>query len=86
MGTRQRQEVERNYAAFGKMLPELMRSDANRFALMRDGKVLACFDTSRDALEAARRLLPGEPFSIQEVTDRAVDLGCFSHARVFGPV
>ena len=66
------------------MLPELLKSDARRFALMREGKVVTCFDTSRDAIEAGRQLFQDRPFSIQEITDRSIDLGYFSRVRVLG--
>ncbi len=75
----QQQEVDRNYKAFKTMLPELIKSDAGRTALMRDGKVVACFDTGRDAIQAGRTMFEDQPFSIQEITNRAVDLGYFSH-------
>lgn len=74
----QQQEVDRNYKAFKTMLPELIESDAGRTALMRDGKVVACFDTGRDAIQAGRAMFEDRRFSIQEITHRAVDLGYFS--------
>ena len=76
----QQEEVDRNYEAFKKALPELLKSDAGRTALIRGGKVVACFDTARDAIEAGRKLFEDQRFSIQEVTERLVDLGYFSHA------
>lgn len=79
------QEVDGNYEAFKAFLPELLKTDANRFALMHNRQVIACFDTSRDAIEAGQKMVDG-PFSIQEVTDRSVDLGYFSHAGVFRTV
>ena len=82
----QQQEVDQNYEIFKAKLPDLMKSDANRFALMHNGEVVACFDTNRDASEAGKRLLAGKRFSVQEITDRAVDLGCFSHAGILGAV
>lgn len=84
MRDEQQKEVERNYAAFKALLPELLKSDARRFALMRGGKVVTCFDTSRDAIEAGRQLFQDRPFSIQEITDRSIDLGYFSRVRVLG--
>ena len=78
----QQGEVDRNYEAFKAILPELMRSDANRFALMHDGEVVACFDTSRDASQAGKQLFENDFFSVQKVTVRPVDLGYFSHAGV----
>lgn len=78
----QQEEVDRNYEAFKKMLPDLLESDPGRTALMRDGKVIACFDTDRDAIEAGRKFFEDRRFSIQEITRRRIDLGIFSRAGV----
>lgn len=78
----QQEEVDRNYEAFKALLPDLLKTDANRFALMHERQVLACFDTSRDAMLAGRRLLNGKRFSVQEVTRQSVDLGSLSHVRI----
>ena len=82
----QQQEVDRNYEAFKKVLPELLESDPGRTALMRDGKVIACFDTDRDAIEAGRTFFEDRRFSIQEVTRRGIDLGYFSRVGVLGTI
>ena len=82
----QQQEVDRNYEAFKKMLPDLLKSNPGRTALMRDGEVVACFDTDRDAIEAGRTFFKDRRFSIQEITRRRVDLGYFSRAGIFGAV
>ena len=82
----QQQEVDENYEAFKTLLPKLMNTDANRFALMHNRKVIACFDTGRDATLAGRTLLHGKLFSVQQVTNRAVDLGHFSFFGTVGAV
>lgn len=82
----QQDEVDKNYEAFLALLPDLMETDANRFALMHGRKVIACFDTLRDANEAGRRLLRNKLFSIQEITTTDVDLGYFSHVEDLGRV
>ena len=82
----QQQEVDQNYEAFKKKLPDLLKSEAGRFALMHNQKVVACFDTSRDALQAGRKLFEGKPFSVQEITTQAVDLGYFSHVGILRTV
>ncbi len=79
------QEVDENYEAFKAMLPELMRTHPNKFALMHNKEVVACFDTSRDAIAAGNNLIDGH-FSVQQITDRSIDLGYFSHAGVFWTV
>ena len=73
----QQQEVDRNYEAFKKVLPELLESDRGRTALMRGGKVIACFDTGRDAIKAGRTFFEDQRFSIQEVKGRGIDLRYF---------
>ncbi|MDE0508937.1 MAG: hypothetical protein OXI17_09915 [Gammaproteobacteria bacterium] len=76
----QQEEVDQNYEAFVNILPDLIKTNANRFALMHDREVVACFDTSRDAIEAGKKLFNDSFFSVQEVTRRSVNLGFFSHA------
>ena len=78
----QQREVDRNYEAFEGMLSELLKTDAGRTALMRDGKVIACFDTDRDAVEAGRAMFADRRFSMQEIDDCSVDLGWFSRFGV----
>ena len=76
------EEVDRNYQAFLGQLPALLQSDAHKgkFALMHEEKIVEFFDTVSDAYAAGKALFKSDPFSIQEVTDVAVDLGYFSHA------
>ena len=78
LATRQ-QEVDANHAAFKEKLPELLRNYPGKFALMQNGEVVSLFDTARDALSAGNDLLEGH-FSVQEITNKPVDLGYFSHA------
>ena len=83
---KQQVEVDRNYEAFKTLLPDLLKTDVNRYALMHNREVVACFDTSRDAMQAGRTLLGGKHFSVQHVTDKSVDLGYYSHVGVLGSV
>ena len=76
----QQQEVDRNYEEFQKLLPSIIGSHRNQYALMQDGKIIGFYSTSKDAITTANSFLLGKPFSIQRVTDGAVDLGFFSHA------
>lgn len=73
-------EADRNYEVFSSLLPELMKTHANRWALLHDGTLTAVFDTARDAHLAGAKLYPEACFSVQEVTNRPADLGWFSHA------
>lgn len=80
------QAVDRNYEAFKGMLPDLLKTDPNRFALLRHGELIICFDTFRDAVETGRRMFGDGLFSVQEVTSEPIDLGFFSHIGVLGAV
>lgn len=71
-------EVEANYKAFRAILPELMKTHAGKFALLRKGVVVEFLDTPRDALVHGMRTYPDGLFSVQEVTERVIDLGWFS--------
>lgn len=82
----QQNEVDRNYEAFKQMLSELMESDPGRFALLHNRELVACFDTNRDAVQAGKKLLKDQPFSVQKITSKPVDLGYFSNARILGAV
>ena len=76
---RQRQEVDRNYGAFTRMLGTILADHRDQLALMRDARIVGYYDTPRDALRAATELFPDGIFSIQEVTDEPIDLGFWSH-------
>ena len=74
------QEVDTNFEAFQRILPELFRRNANRWALLRHGTCDACYDTLRDAHTAGRAQYADGLFSVQKISATVVDLGWFSHA------
>ena len=76
---RQRQEVDRNYDAFMRVLGSIIREHRDQLALMRDGHIVGYFDKPGEAYRAALRQYPDGIFSIQEVTDEPIDLGFWSH-------
>lgn len=73
-------EVDRNFDAFEALLRTILVDHRGEFALMRGGLVLSYFSSEPAALAAGRRQFDDGLFSVQEVTDRPVDLGFFSHA------
>lgn len=75
-------EVDRNFDEFQKLLPTLLATHLNQFALMRDGKIVAFYTTARDARATAEVMFNDGIYSIQQVTNQPVDLGFFSHALV----
>jgi Family of unknown function (DUF5678) len=78
--TQTRDQVDKNYEAFVAMLPNIIGLHRNKYALMKDGEVVGYYTTLEDAYMTANKFYPNEPYSVQKVTDVAVDLGFFSHA------
>ena len=74
------EQIDRNYTAFTALLPDLMKTNAGKWALLRDATLEGVFDTARDARLAGEKLYADGLFSVQQVRNRAVDLGWFSHA------
>lgn len=77
-------EVDRNLEAFREKLPELLLTHRGKFALIRHREVTGIFDTLMDALIAGQKLYSDQIFSIQEITEKFIDLGFFSHAVHMG--
>jgi hypothetical protein len=77
-------EIDQNLDAFKKELPKLMKDHRNRYALLKDKKIVGIYDTIRDAQTAAGQLYPDKLYSIQKVTNESIDLGYFSHAMRVG--
>ena len=73
-------QVDRNYASFKEKLPSLLTTQRGRYALMKDGEIIAFYDTLSDAYVTAHRFVGPDEFSIQRVTDQRIDLGFFSNA------
>ncbi len=73
-------EIDANFEAFQKVLPDLLPSEADRWALMRHGECVDFYDTLRDAETAGRAMYKDRMFSVQQVSTAVVDLGWFSHA------
>ena len=73
-------EIDANFEAFQKVLPDLLPCEADRWALMRHGECVDFYDTLRDAETAGRAMYKDRIFSVQQVSTAVVDLGWFSHA------
>jgi hypothetical protein len=79
---RQKRQVDENYDVFVRMLAGLLPEHQDELALMRDGKIIAFFESPADAYRTAVERFPDGIFSIQEVTDEPIDLGFWSHVAV----
>ena len=73
-------QVDQNYEAFKLLLPELLKTHAGKFAVMKDGKIVEYFDTLGDAVRFGNSNFGDGNFSIQEVTSQNVNLGFHSYA------
>lgn len=80
----QEEQVKLNYEAFKKLLPELLKQEANKYALMRDGKLIAVYETMPDAITTAETMFSDGRWSIQNITDRPINLGYRSRAVLVG--
>ena len=80
------QEIDANYERFKAMLPDIIQLHRGKYAVMRHAKIVEYFDSARDALVFASHQYPDGLFSIQEVTDKVVDLGWFSYAPAYHEV
>jgi hypothetical protein len=71
-------EIDQNYEFFKQKLPDLMKDHRGRYALLHCKAVVGIYDTLRDAQTTGEKLFPDGVFSVQQITDVAVDLGFFS--------
>ena len=79
--TEQQKQVDSNFKAFEKKIPELIKKHQGKFALMRDEKIIDFFDSWEDAHKTGCLKYPNDSkFSIQEVTTTTINLGFFSCA------
>lgn len=74
------EDLDRNFDAFSAALPQLIKANRGKFAVVRDGSLSGVYDTLLDAHKAGWRLFNDERFSVQEITDEPVCLGIYSYA------
>jgi hypothetical protein len=74
------EQLQKNYDAFVKRLPELLPLHGGKFALMHEGEIVEFYDSARDAYVSGLKAYPDQNFSIQEVADRAANLGFLTYA------
>ena len=82
--TDKRGEIDKNFEAFKEMLPSIILEHRNQYALMRHGKIVGYYSTMNDAYTTAETFYDDKIYSIQKVTNVAIDLGYFSHAVHIG--
>ena len=65
------QSLRQNAEAFEALLPGLLESDRDRCAVLRDGAVVALFDTMIEAASFAQNEFPDGLFSLRKVDEQA---------------
>jgi hypothetical protein len=75
-------EVDRNFEEFEKLLPAIIGQNRDKYALMKDAKILGYYSSAEDARTAASSFIPDGIYSIQHVTDMSINLGFFNYAFV----
>lgn len=80
MATALESEVDRNLFAFLPQLPNLLRQHQGHFALLRDQKIVSLHEKLSEALEAGSIAYADGLFSIQQVSERPIELGFYSYA------
>lgn len=74
------QQVDRNFEAFQCALPTIPVTYAGHYALLYKQEIVEYFGSAVAAvIEGVRRYGHGE-FSVQQVSERAEDLGFYSYA------
>lgn len=74
------EEADRNYDALMARLGSLLPARRGEWALMRHGEIAGYFPDESRALACGRQSYGDGVYSIQQITDRTVDLGFYSHA------
>ena len=77
-------EIEQNFQYFQSVVGTLMSKHKGEYALIRDCEVVSYFKSSALALITGHDKFPDGLFSVQEVIDRPVDLGFYSHVANIG--
>jgi len=73
-------EVDKNFAAFQKLLPDLIKTHPGKYAVMHQERAVEFFDTLGDAVRFGHEKFGDRNFSVQEVTNQNVNLGFHSYA------
>lgn len=73
-------EIDRNLFAFLPRIPKLMKEHEGEYAVLRHQEVVSLHKRLNDALDEACLKFSDGLYSIQQVTDKPIELGFFSYA------
>ena len=74
-------QIDKNYDAFRKKLPELLKdkSNLNKFSLWHKQEMVDIYDTEADAIKVGKEKYKAfGNFSVQKITEEIIDLGYIS--------
>jgi hypothetical protein len=77
-------EIDQNLEFFLGELPDLLKDHRDRYVLLQNKSIVGIYDTIRDAQTTGDKLFQDKLYSIQRVSNVAMDLGFFSHADHVG--
>jgi hypothetical protein len=80
------QRWAREFAAFSRLLPELLKTERGRFVAVHGGAVVAVADTFEDAALAAYQRVGYVPIHVGQVVDTALPTVRISSPRVSSKV
>lgn len=66
------QEVNKNYEVFKKLLPKIINTYENKYALMKNEKIIEYFETAGDAILTGNLIYKNRLFSVQKVTNTPI--------------
>jgi hypothetical protein len=77
--------IAENYEAFEALLPLLLQTHKDEFALLNNRVVVGFFHEASTAQKVGAERFPDGAFSVQKVEENAIDLGFYSYARYRRP-
>lgn len=78
----QNREIEDNFDFFNRNLKKYLPNHKNQYALLKDKKLIAFYDSIADAYYAGYKKYGNQPFSLQHVTEEPAHLGLWSDAII----
>lgn len=73
-------EIDLNLYAFLPHVPRLMTDHAGEYALLHNQKIVSVHERLHEAVDEAMSKFADGLFSIQQITDKPIELGFFSYA------
>ena len=73
-------EVDENYKFFQEHKKDLKQENHDKFVLIRHKEFISFYSTKEDAITAGKSQFEDGEFSVQKVSEDAIDLGSIGYA------